>query len=334
MRSPIKKNATPFSVLDQDTILDCVEKATGKRLLNLCRPHASYINRVYELQDESGEYLVVKFFRPGRWSRKGLQDELQFVRDCAEKEIPVIKPIEQVGSRFLGSCRGISFALYPRCGGRLLDEYDDEQWLEIGRLLGRVHQVGAEGYAYERNRLHPLSTTRAQVDAILDNNLVPDALVPSFSRITEAIITEITRLFVDIDEIRIHGDCHGANLIYRPGESFYLIDFDDMAVGPAVQDLWMLLPGKVADSRFELGLMLEGYETFRPFDRSTLNLIEPLRAMRYIHYISWCGWQYLEDGGTRIDDSFGSYAYWQREISDLEDQFELICKQQSGLGGL
>ena len=321
----------PFATLHPEAVLDCVEQATGKRFLNVCRPHSSYINRVYELQAEDGDYYIVKFFRPGRWSEGMLVEELEFVSECASVDIPVIKPLALKDGSLLGCFKDISFALYPRCGGRLVDEYTEEQWLELGRLLGRVHRVGASRQATKRNRLHPEQTTRVQLHYILEKNLLPQQLQSSFSSLVEETIEEIGPLFETVPGIRIHGDCHSGNLIYRPGESFYIIDFDDMVVGPPVQDLWMLLPGPLDESRYELGLMLEGYEVFQPFDDTSLALIEPLRAMRFIHYISWCGYQFVEDGETRIDDAFGSYTYWQKEIADLEDQLNLIRK--SSLGG-
>jgi Ser/Thr protein kinase RdoA (MazF antagonist) len=321
---------TPFSPLHPEAVLNCVEQASGRRLLNVCRPHSSYINRVYEVQDEDGEFFIVKFFRPGRWSELALLDELQFVNDCAEIEIPVIPPMPLADGSILGDYQSIRFALYPRCGGRLVDEYNDEQWLELGRLLGRVHTVGAARTANGRNRLHPEHTTRTQVDFIIENDLIPEPLISSFKNVNDEIIAVIYPVFVEIEEIRIHGDCHGGNLIYRPGESFFIIDFDDMLVGPPVQDFWMLLPGILDDCRVELALLLEGYEMFRSFDRRTLKLIEPLRAMRFIHYTSWCGWQFIEDGETRIDASFGSYNYWQKEIADLEDQLATIRKNNEG----
>lgn len=314
----------PFARLDPDLVLSCVERASGRRLQNVCRPHNSYVNRVYELQDEEGTFFIAKFFRPFRWRPEALMDELQFVRDCAAQELPVIEPLRLSDGNYLGNCRGIYFALYPRCGGRLLDEYRDEQWLELGRLLGRLHQVGGTRQAKNRSRMHPQHSTKTQVDYILSTHLLPEDLAVPFSHVAQELIGEITPIFNSIHVLRIHGDCHRSNLIYRPGESFYLIDFDDMAVGPAIQDIWMLLPGRVEESRTELSLLLEGYEMFCPFDRQTLNLVEPLRAMRFIHYISWCGRQYLEDGDTRVNEQFGSYSYWQQEIADLEDQLAVI----------
>lgn len=314
----------PFSRLDPETILNCVEQALGRRLLNVCRPHASYINRVYELQDEDGVFIIAKFFRPHRWSVAALAEELQFVVDCRDHELPVIAPLPLSDGGYLGECRGVRFAVYPRCGGRLVDEFSDDQLVQIGRLLGRLHQVGRSRRAPARERLHPLHSTRKQVDYLLERRLLPADLAQPFAAVAAQLIETITPLFTEVETFRIHGDCHAANLIYRPGESFFLIDFDDMVTGPAVQDLWMLLPGPVAESHHELGLLLEGYETFCPFADRTLGLIEPLRAMRFIHYLSWCGRQYHEDGMTRVDEAFGSYDYWQREIADLRDQLDMI----------
>lgn len=321
---------SPFSRLDPETILSCIEQAMGRRLLNVCRPHASYINRVYEVQDESGEFLVAKFYRPGRWDRRALEDEHRLVADCVAHELPVIAPLELDGGSPLAECEGVCFAVYPRCGGRLVDEYSDEQWLELGRLLGRLHAIGARGEAAGRNRLHPHHTTRTQVDYLLANDLIPAPLDQEFVGCTKELLELITPLFDGVAAIRLHGDCHNSNLIYRPGESFFIIDFDDMVVGPPIQDLWMLLPNYLEESRGEMALLLEGYELFHPFERQTLDLIEPLRAMRFIHYINWCARQYVEDGRTLVDDNFGSFGYWQQEIADLKDQLEVIRKALRG----
>lgn len=323
-------NDSPFAELNPDTILTAVEKALGRRLLNVCRPHASYINRVYELQDEAGEFLVAKFYRPGRWSRAALEDELAFVAECAAAELPVISPMTLSDGAYLSSCGDISFAVYPRLGGRLVDEYSDEQWLELGRLLGRLHIVGKSHDAPHRNRLHPAHTTRTQIDHLAANGLIPQDLIREFTTVSNDLLATIEPLFASAEMIRLHGDCHSSNLIYRPDESFFIIDFDDMVVGPPIQDLWMLLPGYFEDSRIEMSLLLEGYETFNTFDRSTLQLIEPLRAMRFIHYISWCAHQFVEDGFTGVNENFGSYSYWRQEIDDLADQVTLIGKSIGG----
>ena len=315
---------TAFHDLTPDIIISLAEEKTGRKCTNLCRPLASYINRVYELQAEDGTGFVIKFYRPGRWSENGLQDEHNFLLELSVREIPVIAPLIFKDGNTLGNFADIYYAIFPKKGGRVLDEYNDDQWLELGRLLGRVHAVGELHPPSDRISLRPDKSTSEQIQYLLDGSFIPKELMKQFQGLTSAIVDITTALFDKIEMIRIHGDCHFANLIHRPDESFYLIDFDDMATGLPVQDLWMLLPGYMNDSLAEIELFLEGYETFRSFDRRSLRLIEPLRAMRYIHYISWCAHQVSEDGNSLVAPDFGSMLYWQREINDLQEQLDRI----------
>ena len=320
------KQQTAFHSLTPDRIITLVEKALGRRCSNLCRPLISYINRVYELEAEDGSGLIAKFYRPGRWSQEGLQDEHDFLFELSGQEIPVIAPVILRDGSSIGSYKEINFAVFPKTGGRSFDEYTDDKWLELGRLLGRTHNVGALHLPKDRLTMAPDRSTRQQVDYLLQGSFMPADMLGRFKDLTDSLINEISPLFDNAGMIRIHGDCHFSNLIYRPGESFYIIDFDDMVMGPPVQDFWMLLPGHREDSLAEIELFLEGYEMFRGFDTGSLRLIEPLRAMRYIHYTAWCAYQFAEDGETRVDEDFGSRQYWQTEIDDLQDQLERIVK--------
>jgi Ser/Thr protein kinase RdoA (MazF antagonist) len=322
------KQQTAFHSLTPDRIITLVEKALDRRCTNLCRPLISYINRVYELEAEDGSGLIAKFYRPGRWSQDGLQDEHDFLLELADREIPVIAPLMLRDGGSLGIYENIYFAVFPKTGGRSYDEYNDDQWLELGRLLGRTHSVGAMHLPKDRLTMAPDRSTRQQVDFILAGGFMPDDMLARFKDLTDTLINEINPLFNKREMIRIHGDCHFSNLIYRPAESFYIIDFDDMVVGPPVQDFWMLLPGYREDSLAEIEIFLEGYEMFRDFDYGSLRLIEPLRAMRYIHYTAWCAHQFAEDGETRVDANFGSRQYWQIEMDDLEDQLEKILNSK------
>lgn len=324
---------TAFHALTPDTVISLVETALDTACTNLCRPLNSYINRVYELERADGTGLVAKFYRPERWSKDALQDEHDFLLELMEQEIPVVAPLMLQNNETLGSHENMYFAVFPKKGGRSFDEYNDDQWLELGRLLGRAHAVGAKKLPKDRITMAPHKSTRAQVDYVLNGNFIPSDLAEQFQKVSSALIDEISPLFKDIDMIRIHGDCHFSNLIYRPDESFYMIDLDDMAVGPPVQDFWMLLPGYANESLVEIDIFLEGYETFRNFDRRTLRLIEPLRAMRYIHYTAWCAHQVAEDGLSRVAPDFGSREYWQIEIGDLSDQLERIKKMPEQSGG-
>jgi Ser/Thr protein kinase RdoA (MazF antagonist) len=170
----------------------------------------------------------------------------------------------------------------------------------------------------------PDRSTRSQVDYLLGGGFIPGDLRGEFETLAGTLVEEATPIFGGAEMIPIHGDCHAANLIHRPGESFFIIDFDDMSIGPPVQDFWMLLPGYRGDSLSEISLFLEGYETFRRFDRRTLDLIGPLRAMRFIHYIAWLAHQVADDGLSRVDPDFGTRGYWMREMTDLARQIDRV----------
>ncbi|MFZ5798983.1 MAG: serine/threonine protein kinase [Desulfobulbus sp.] len=332
-RTPAPPSRSLLHALTPDLVLTLAEQALAVRCTNLCRPLASYINRVYELETEEREGLIIKFYRPGRWSEAALHDEHDFLLELAAQEIPVIPPLRLRDGSTLGSHQGMRYALFPKCGGRSFDEYTDDQWLELGRLIGRTHAVGAAHPPRDRIILAPDRSTREQVDYLLETGFIPSDLRRSYAELAETLIAAITPLFAGVEMIRIHGDCHFANLIHRPGESFFLIDFDDMAVGPPVQDFWMLLPDYAEQSFPEIELFLEGYETFRHFDRRTLALIEPLRAMRFIHYSAWCARQVADDGSSPVIPDFGIPHYWQREIKDLSDQLDRIRDGVQPAGG-
>ncbi len=327
-----KHHSGTFPELSPDTVLSLVESALSLSCTNICRPLNSYINRVFELEDSEGTGLVVKFYRPGRWSKAALQDEHDFLLELNEQEIPVIPPLLLHDGTTLGEHENMYFSVFPRCGGRSYDEFNEEQWLEIGHLLGRCHAVGGVHQARNRIRMAPDHSTAKQVQYIIDSGLIhEDALSQKLSSLSEELIAEIVPLFNDTTMSRIHGDCHCSNIIYRPGESFFLIDFDDMVMGPPVQDIWMLLPGTPQESLLEIDLFLEGYETFCHFDKRSFRLIEPLRAMRFIHYIAWLTHQYLADGSAPLIPGFGSQEYWETEIADLEDQLKRIRKNSDDL---
>lgn len=319
-----KMDGKKFADLTPDTVMDLTEAALGQRCSGLCRPLTSYINRVYELELNNGNRIVAKFYRPGRWSIDALQDEHEFLVELAADELPVILPIAGVDGETLHGADGYYFTLFPKRGGRPLDEPNEQQWLEVGRLLGRVHAIGARHETRDRIIMVPDSSTEDHIGYLLDTHLNRPDLHDRFAAVVDGVLDVIEPLFDDVELLRIHGDLHRNNMLWRPGEPLSLIDFDDMAEGPAVQDIWMLLPGRVGDVAHELNLFLEGYETFRSFPHGELRLIEPLRFMRMIHYLAWCGHQQEDGGFARLAPGWGGEHFWQSEINDLKEQGEAI----------
>jgi Ser/Thr protein kinase RdoA (MazF antagonist) len=318
-----------FEHLTPEVLLDIVEDATGRKMTGLTIPLPSYINRVYEIQTRSGERLIVKFYRPNRWNRQALEDEHQFLADCAEAEIPVVGPLILAdGSSTLGHAHGMYFALFEKKSGREFELNTDDDWKRVGRLIARIHCAGEARTPQNRLILHPLRSTRDDLKFIIEGGFVTLKYKGAFEDITELVEENISPMFEGTELIRIHGDCHRGNLLDRPGEGLMAIDFDDMMVGPAVHDLWMLLPDHAGRSRRQIDLLLEGYEQFREFDYSTLRLIEPLRFMRIIYFLAWCARQ-VDDYAFRSNHpDWGSEIFWQHEISDLKHQLQVIMEHK------
>ncbi len=319
-----------FDHLTPDEVLHQVEQALDVRCSNICRPLNSYINRVYEVILDDGTAVIAKFYRPHRWSVEALLEEHRFMAELAAEEIPVVAPLHDKEGETLFALHESRFALFPKKGGRICDEPSPDQWRELGRLVGRMHCVGAAETAEHRIWLGPEWSMRDHLETILSSGFLPREYHSAFEEAAEEVMERIDPLFDDTACIRVHGDLHHQNLLYRPGESFFLIDFDDLSMGPPVQDLWMLLPGRLADARHEVNLFLDGYEVFRSFDHGSLSLIEPLRAMRYLHFAAWCIRQAADGGFARLAPDWGTPSYWRQETQELRKQLREI---EDALGG-
>ncbi len=318
--------AADFSALLPDRVINAVEEALGAPCTNLCRPLNSYINRVYEVGLEGGGFVIAKFYRPNRWSREALQDELDFLQELEADEVPVVAPLADPDGVRLHALGGLWFALFPKKGGRPLEEPDAAGWRQLGRLIARLHAVGARRVPRDRIRLHPRQSTLGHLRYILESGTVDERHRAGYERAVLELIELIDPLFADAAALRLHADCHCGNILHRPDEGYHLLDFDDMAVGPAVQDLWLILPDRLSRARAEIDRLLEGYETFLAFPRGTLRLIEPLRAMRFIHYTAWCARQKADGGFARLAPGWGAAPFWRQALADLETQRQEILE--------
>lgn len=305
--------------LDHDKVLNAVESTLQTKLSNLLLPRNSYINRVYELEKyDSRERFIVKFYRPGRWTPDMIAEEHRFLRELAEKEVPVIPPLSFQGQT-LFTIESIPYAIFPKKGGRALDEFDKNSWEELGRLLARIHLIGALHKTSLRITWRPSVATQHHLEVLLGTDyLLPD-FQKSFRHIVELFIERADHRFNHQEFILLHGDCHKGNLIHRPGEGVFIVDFDDLCLGPPVQDLWLLLPDTPDKCQNELSWFFKGYELFLPFDQRSLKLVPLLRGMRIIHFASWLAVQSREaDFSTHFPEA-GSARYWNELIKELQE---------------
>ncbi|MBL8029117.1 MAG: serine/threonine protein kinase [Fibrobacteres bacterium] len=316
----MKKNFKEFT---PELFLPALEEALGVSLTSFLRPFPSYINRVYEVRDDDGTPYVAKFYRPGRWTKEALEDEQNFLADCAEAELPVVSPLPLADGKTLGLVDGIHFAVFPKKGGRQFDIEGDSSWERVGSLLGRLHSVGARRKAPGRLTLEPVSLTMQYVNQLVDDAVVPSKC-DSYRDICKRIIESVADRFDSKQFIRIHADFHTGNILERPDTGLMIIDFDDMMNGPAVQDFWLLLPDHYPACKRELALLMNGYSEFRDVDHRAPFLIEGLRAMRMIYFAHWCSMQRDDFQFQSRFPEWGSETFWAKEIGDLRNQYANI----------
>ncbi len=311
-----------FFRLSPERVLEAVE-AGGFRPTGHCFALNALENRVYDVRLEDDRHVVAKFYRPGRWSREAILEEHRLLSALQRAEIPVCVPLAFEDGETLHQVEGIHYAIWPRTGGRSPDELDDEQVCVLGRLLARIHNVGEAVSLRHRRSLSSRQFPCEALALLEQRSFLPPACAGRYRR----AVTELTTTYDDwsggVPLHPIHGDCHMGNLL-RGDEGWFFLDFDDMLLGPAVQDIWMLLPGRDHHAAHQRALLVEAYQEFRPFDTRTLRLIEPLRAFRFVCYAGWIARRWQDPAFPDAFPHFGSEEYWENETRDLEEQLELI----------
>lgn len=307
----------PYAGLSPDVVLQAVSACglfPDGRLLAL----NSYENRVWQIGLEDAAPVIAKFYRPRRWSDAAIQEEHTFTRELADAELPVVAPLP-FGGRTLLQHAGFRYALTPRRGGRAPELEAPEQLQWLGRLLGRMHGVGARTPFTHRGTLDEASMVRQPSRAVLASALLPATLHDHYRAAAERLATAITRRLAAIGPVahlRLHGDCHPGNVLWAD-EGPHFVDLDDARMGPAVQDLWML-----AHDERALREVLAGYEQFRDFNRAELALIPVLRAMRQLHYAGWIAARWGDPAFPAAFPFAAESRWWEQHVADLHELAE------------
>lgn len=303
----------PYAQLTPERVLAAVEAldlATDGRLLAL----NSYENRVYQVGLEEGTPVVAKFYRPGRWSDAAIAEEHAFAAELAAAELPVVAPL-LIAGRSLHHVEGHRLALYPRRGGRApqLESAEHLQWM--GRLIARIHGIGARDGFQHRGAIDLDTFLRAPRAAVLGSVLLPQALVPRYGAAVDALEPLLRERFEQVmpRRLRLHGDCHQGNVLWTDAGPHF-VDLDDARLGPAVQDLWML-----ANDARSLDVLLEGYAEFRDFDYAELSLVEPLRVLRQLHWAGWIAQRWHDPAFPHAFAYVGEARWWEQHLNDLAE---------------
>ena len=319
------RSAHPYSRLTPDRVIGSVEAigAIGDgRLLAL----NSYENRVYQVGVEGGEPLVVKFYRPERWTTAAILEEHTFAGELAAAEIPVVAPLARDGQTLFDTA-GFRYAIYPRRGGRWPELATREDRVRMGRFLGRIHLVGAQRTFRHRATLDWRTLGRDSVRYLVHNDWIPAHVSEAYVTVTTDLLTRIEHRFAELADIallRLHGDCHPGNVLWTDGPHF--VDLDDCLTGPAVQDLWMLLSGDQEETKAQLDDYIDGYTEFADFDWRGVRLIEALRSLRQINYAAWLARRWDDPAFPRAFPWFEEPRYWERHVLDLREQLAAIAE--------
>lgn len=318
------ENSHPFHRLTPDFIMDAVE-SQGFRCD--CRNLAlnSYENRVYQVGIEDEKPLIAKFYRPGRWNDRQIIEEHDFSSELAGHELPVVAPCRNPAGESLFHYHNFRFALYPQQGGHA-PEFDNlDNLLILGRMLGRMHRVGAVRTFEHRPVLDSASFGHESV-ALIRERFIPAEYRESYSALSEQLLAKIDRLLAEVGPvrlIRVHGDCHSGNILWRDAAPHF-VDFDDSRLAPAVQDIWMMLSGDRRRRLAQLDTLLEGYAEFYEFDPRELRLIEPLRTLRMLHYCAWLARRWDDPIFPATFPWFNTIQYWGEQILGLREQLAAL----------
>lgn len=331
----------PYDSLVPDVILDSVE-SVGLRCDGRFLALNSFENRVYQVGLEDRDPVIVKFYRPGRWADEAILEEHEFTRTLAELEIPVVAPLllrqvlrqDEPGLKATGPLQslhhfhGFRFAVYPRRGGHWpdLDHPDHFRWL--GRFLGRIHQLGAAKPFRYRPLIDCRSFGRESYEFLLASGFIPQDLRQSYSSVVGHVLDQVEQVYPrhPAGFIRLHGDCHPGNILWTDSGPHF-VDFDDARMGPAVQDLWMLLSGQREEMSQQLTYILEGYNDFARFNSAEIALIEPLRSLRLIHYNAWLARRWTDPAFPKNFPWFNTPRYWEEHILNLKEQLSALQEE-------
>lgn len=320
----------PYRGLDPERILDALAGAGFEgdgRLLAL----NSYENRVYQVWLDDGRVVVAKFYRPGRWSDEQILEEHAFANELVEEEIPVVPPIVVDGTSLLRA-EGFRFAVFPRRGGRM-PELESPEVLEwLGRFIARIHRVGARRPFAHRPNVDVERLGHESFAFLLAGEQIPCALRPAWRAAAEQALEAADAAFArtgTLARLRLHGDCHAGNVLWTDAGPHF-VDLDDACMGPAIQDLWMLLSGDRASMASQLREVVAGYEDFVDFDRRELALVEPLRTLRLLYYSAWIARRWEDPAFPAAFPWFGSERYWQDRILELREQIGAMSEPPLG----
>ncbi len=313
----------PYAPLTPDLVMDAIE-SLGYHCSMQVLALNSYENRVYQVGIEDSLPLIAKFYRPQRWSRDAILEEHQFCFDLEQQDISLMTPL-RIDGQSLFEFKNFYFALFNRQGGHAPEISIPDTLYRIGMNIGRIHQLGATASFQHRPSLSLQNWGHDSRSFLLEQSFIPSSLEQAYATLSEDVLKKIDTIFAQTSytSLRIHGDCHLGNILWRDEKAFF-VDFDDCINGPAIQDLWLMLSGDRHQQTSQMLELLEGYEEFMDFNHSELKLIEALRTLRMMKYAAWLANRWDDPAFPMHFPWFNTERYWSEHILELREQFSAL----------
>ena len=314
---------TPYENLSPETVMTAVEALCG-RCTGAIFALNSYENRVYDVTLDDGRHVIAKFYRPYRWPKAAILEEHAFTNELAALEIPVVAPLAFDGETLFEHADYL-YALYPKRGGRPFEVRGDDDLRMMGRLLGRLHNVGAQAQFEHRPALSVKAFGWDNLVYLRQAGVIPADLLSAYDATATQLLHQLDEIWAGRTYgLRLHGDCHLGNILFD--KEPFLVDLDDCLSGPAVQDMWMLVSGDREELSHQMGTLLEGYQQLRDFDYSELRLVEVLRSLRMMNYAAWLARRWNDPTFPKNFPFFATQQFWENHVLSLKEQLSVLAE--------
>ena len=223
--------------------------------------------------------------------RSRLAEQHRILSYLAERGLPVACPLVTNDGQIYAEGDDGVYALTPMLPNEKIDVTGSSEPLrEIGRAIARLHLALNEcpfDIASWHIRLAE-QTFETTWDGLRE--LLPVADFTDVARRVEPLRSEMLAAFEDLPEQRIHGDCHGGNILLADGTVSGLIDLEHLPIGPRVYDVaynlslglnWMVRrPAPEPDPRGALTFagkhVLDGYLSANPLSDREIDAVVPI----------------------------------------------------------
>ncbi|WP_110687059.1 serine/threonine protein kinase [Salinicola aestuarinus] len=314
------KTPHPFDTLTPQRVVESIE-SLGLWLPGEPFALNSYENRVYSVTDDDRRRWVAKFYRPGRWSDAQILEEHAFLAELGSAGVPAGQVWSDSQGRTLHEVDGFRFSLFTHVPGQAPELDKPEHLFALGSLIGRIHAVGRERPFAHRLVFDIPAMVAESRERVLAAPWLSTRQRAAYERILDALLPLMAQSAWPASALqRVQGDCHLGNMLGRD-DDFALVDFDDCAMAPAIQDLWMLLTAQTPEEwQMQLSEVIEGYEESLEFDRRELEWIETLRTLRLIRHTAWLTARWDDPAFPRAFPYVAESGYWDQHLRTLEQQ--------------